>query len=920
MTLNAAGDIASLFDKTLKRELLSAPARLSIHTENPARYPSWNMDWEDRQKPARSFVGGVAKIRIVENGPARVALEVQRTTENSTFTQQIRLAAGSAGDRVEILHHIDWRTLQASLRADFPFSAANPEASFDDKVGVIQRGTNNPKAFELAQQQWMDLTDKDGSFGVSVLNDCKFGSDKPDDHTLRTTMIYTPGTRGGNPDQGTQDIGRHEILLGLAGHAGDWAQGRTPWQAARLNQPLRVFLPEKHAGTMGKTFSLLSLNSDQVQVEAVKKAEDSDEIVVRLKELTGKPAAGLALHFVSGIAAAREVDGQEHAIGNATVKDGALTFDMKGFSLRTFAVKLAAAAASAAPVTSQPVTLAYDTDAASSRAKRDDGAMDAGGGAYPAELFPAKVEREGVEFHLGSVTDGAKNALAAKGQRIDLPAGNFTRVHLLAAADGDAAAQIKIGETAQSFNVPNWTGYIGQWDNRMWEEGFTGGNGKAQPIGLAPGYIKRTPVAWFATHHNTPQQDAYYQYAYLFQLSYDLPEGTKALTLPDNAKIRVFAISVSREPTPTPCAAPLYDTLSDHQTNSEPVIPQAGQTFTDATKITLLPPLYYRPRELHYTLDGSDPTAASPVYDGPFYASQTVNVAAREIDAQGHASPVVRGTVDIHDQTPPRVTSILVDRHVNALDLSFSEPLAPATEAGDYTIQPLVPIREVTLSPDQQNVTLAFGAPLTPGTAYTVTLHGIKDASPAGNAVEPVAQPFNADNTVYTLPAAELPKGAVTSKVSGLPVSQNDHWTMNLLVKPSAEVKHRVLLAGFGQTEVSSGLGITDRYLAVFPDGIHFWDQGKDITTDSPLDTGRWQMLTAIYDGDSLSFYKDGEPIGNTRIHFSGDAEGIVSVGPADPWEHQHTFEGSIRDFSIRRGALNKGEVKKLFEAAKFPQ
>ena len=111
--------------------------------------------------PPRAYVGGPAKIRIAENGPARVALEVERTTENSTFTQQIRLAAGSAGDRVEILHHIDWRAMQASLRADFPFAAANPEASFEDKVGVVRRGNGQPESLR-ARAAAMDGSDGQG--------------------------------------------------------------------------------------------------------------------------------------------------------------------------------------------------------------------------------------------------------------------------------------------------------------------------------------------------------------------------------------------------------------------------------------------------------------------------------------------------------------------------------------------------------------------------------------------------------------------------------------------------------------------------------------------------------------------------------------------------------------------------------------
>ena len=192
---------------------------------------------------------------------------------------------------------------------------------------------------------------------------------------------------------------RHEILYALAAHSGDWIKGRTPWQAARLNQPLRAFLPGSHPGSLGHTFSLLSLNSDQVMIAAVKKAEDSNGIIVRVKELTGKSAPNLSLHFSAAVTDAQEVDGQERPFGKVTIKDGQPIFDMKAFGLRAFSLELAPPAIPAAPVVSQPVTLAYNVDVVSSRAHRNDGAMDANGGTYPAELFPDKLASEGVEFH-----------------------------------------------------------------------------------------------------------------------------------------------------------------------------------------------------------------------------------------------------------------------------------------------------------------------------------------------------------------------------------------------------------------------------------------------------------------------------------------------------------------------------------------
>ena len=75
ITLNTDGDVSSIFDKELKREILTAPIRLAIKNDTPAQWPAWNMDWSDQQKPPRAYVSGPAKIRVVERGPVRAAIE-----------------------------------------------------------------------------------------------------------------------------------------------------------------------------------------------------------------------------------------------------------------------------------------------------------------------------------------------------------------------------------------------------------------------------------------------------------------------------------------------------------------------------------------------------------------------------------------------------------------------------------------------------------------------------------------------------------------------------------------------------------------------------------------------------------------------------------------------------------------------------
>ena len=234
--------------------------RLALKSDTPAQWPAWNMDWVDQQKPPRAHVGGEAKIRVVENGPVRVAIEVVRETEGSKFHQTVRLSAGDAGNRVEFGNVIEWKTSNANLKATFPLTAANPNATYNWDIGTIERGNNDERKFEVPSHQWFDLTDRSRSFGVTILSDSKYGSDKPDDKTLRLTLLRTPGIgpRAGYADQSTQDWGRHEFVYGLAAHGGDWRREQTDWQAQRLNQPLIAFQSSKHPGRLGKTFSILA--------------------------------------------------------------------------------------------------------------------------------------------------------------------------------------------------------------------------------------------------------------------------------------------------------------------------------------------------------------------------------------------------------------------------------------------------------------------------------------------------------------------------------------------------------------------------------------------------------------------------------------------------------------------------------------
>jgi alpha-mannosidase len=301
------------------------------------------------------------------------------------------------------------------------------------------------------------------------------------------------------------------------------------------------------------------------------------------------------------------VNGQEEAVGPAGLDSGQLATSFGPYQPRTFAVKLATPSAKAAQPDWKPVALDYDVSVATRDNKPAEGCFDCDpneqespqGRALPAEMLPSDVAYSGVQFHLGTAGNGTHNALTAQGQGIALPSGKFNRIYLLAAAfDGDQTGtfQVESDSTASrtDLKIEDWSGFIGQWDTRTWNErtfvlptppepAANDHSPRAERIrqtrarvkergpetrtemeysGMKPGYIKRAPVAWFASHNHAPDgSNQAYSYCYLFAYEMDLPEGATRLTLPNNPHIRILGATVANEPEKVSPAWPLYDTI-----------------------------------------------------------------------------------------------------------------------------------------------------------------------------------------------------------------------------------------------------------------------------------------------------------------------------------------------------------------------
>lgn len=531
LTLDANGDIASVLDKRSGRELVQdgKAFRLAMFTENKSTdWPAWEI-WKETIDRAPEAVADDVVISVAEQGPLRATLKVSRRHGKSTFVQYISLTEGAADDRIDIRNEVDWQSENALLKAEFPMSVSNPEAAYDLGLGYIRRGNNTPTAYEVYAQQWADLTDRDGAYGVAVMNDCKYGWDKPDDHTLRLTLLHTPTPGRHYKYQSRQDIGRHVFTYSIVGHTGDPVAGRIASKAESLNQPLAAYAAPKHAGGLGREFSFLSVSTPQLAVKALKQAEDGSGYVLRLNEMSGKPLEQGEIRFAAPIEAAYVLNGVEECQAEARFEGNRLIVSSGRFAPSTYLVKLRTSDIRLNAPSSLSVDLPCNDYAFTVDAFNRQGNLDGKGNSYAAELVPEEIASEGVVFRVSNDVE-RKNVVKCDGQRIALPQGNYGRVYLLAASlDGDRDAEFAVDGKSFRCPVPCYSGFFGQW-------GHDGGDG----------FVKNGDLAYVGTHrHSADHGNESYVFTYMYKIGLPVEAGAKELTLPKDRNVVVFAVTMS---------------------------------------------------------------------------------------------------------------------------------------------------------------------------------------------------------------------------------------------------------------------------------------------------------------------------------------------------------------------------------------
>ncbi len=287
LELNAQGQITRLYDKEQGREVLAAGERANVFQlfeDKPNNFDAWDIDAFYAQKMWE--LDGLVERTVIEQGPLRGGLRLTwRYLDRTTITQTLYLYADSR--RIDFVTEVDWHEQQTLLKVAFPVAIHTTHATAEIQFGNIRRPTYRNTSWERAQfetcgHKWVDLSE--GDYGVALLNDCKYGYDVLE-NVLRLTLL-----KGAIYPDPEADQGRHQFTYSLLPHAGDWFAGNVHRAAYELNYPLlHTAMPVgADNGVAPASISVATTDAPNVIIETVKRAEASDDLVLRLYECANR--------------------------------------------------------------------------------------------------------------------------------------------------------------------------------------------------------------------------------------------------------------------------------------------------------------------------------------------------------------------------------------------------------------------------------------------------------------------------------------------------------------------------------------------------------------------------------------------------------------------------------------------------------
>ncbi|MCD8104871.1 MAG: glycosyl hydrolase-related protein [Lachnospiraceae bacterium] len=332
--LDDSGCFSSIFDKENDREVLQEGKQgnlFRMYEDKPIYYDNWDIDIFYTEKSWD--VDQLTRLEWISIGPVCAVLEIERPISNSLIRQRIYFYAQSR--RIDFETWVDWKEHQHLLKVQFPVAVHTDEASFDIQFGNLTRKVHTNTSWDMARfescgQKWMDLSE--GHYGVSLLNDCKYG------HSVKDSVMALTLIKSGIEPNPVADQEEHIFTYSLYPHAGNLRECETVRESYCLNLPVLA----KADASPGASGSLLTIDQKNVIVETVKPAEDGNGIILRIYEYeNARTKASVRFGLGKKLAGVQECSLLEEPVGEpAAHTDDGFEFTIQPFEIKTFRVVL----------------------------------------------------------------------------------------------------------------------------------------------------------------------------------------------------------------------------------------------------------------------------------------------------------------------------------------------------------------------------------------------------------------------------------------------------------------------------------------------------------------------------------------------------------------------------------------------------
>ena len=332
---NEKGQFSRIWDKKAQREVLKEGQAGNVivsYEDRPHNYDAWDLNNYYTEKSWE--IDDVSSIEVTENGPVRGCVRIERKYLDSLIVQDIYIYRDIP--RIDIANHIDWREHQIFVKDHFPVDVHTNEAVFDIQFGNVKRNTHENTSwdfakFEVCHHKWLDVSEE--GYGVSVLNDCKYGV------SVRGTDIGLSMLKSGIYPNPEADQEHHEFVYSIFPHRGSWKESGTVAQAYELNNPMKAVVKENQGGSLKESYSLLKTDLENVVIETVKMGEEDETLVVRLYECFNKRDRGTLFcgEEIQEVFQCNMLEQEEVPVEHT---DHEISFSVKPFEIKTFKIRL----------------------------------------------------------------------------------------------------------------------------------------------------------------------------------------------------------------------------------------------------------------------------------------------------------------------------------------------------------------------------------------------------------------------------------------------------------------------------------------------------------------------------------------------------------------------------------------------------